>query len=213
MLLRDLRAESLQVILITSATKGEGKSSLSSHLAISLARTGRRTLLVDFDLRSPRSTASSTSRTSPASASCSATRPTLDEVDPAGDGRPRRDPRRPCDAEAIRALGQDSLPASWTELRRALRPDRHRLGPGPPGGRLAPDQPARRRRRALGLPRREPDARPSTPATSGSRPWGSGCSASSSPASRPTVTANRTPTAARLSVEPARRASLQDTPP
>jgi polysaccharide biosynthesis transport protein len=39
--------------MITSASKGEGKSSLSSHLAISLARTGRRTLLADFDLRSP----------------------------------------------------------------------------------------------------------------------------------------------------------------
>ena len=45
MLLHDFRAESLQVILITSAAKGEGKSSLSSHLAISLARTGRRILL------------------------------------------------------------------------------------------------------------------------------------------------------------------------
>ena len=52
-ILRDCRADSLRTIMITSATKGEGKSSLSGHLAISLARTGRRTLLVDFDLRSP----------------------------------------------------------------------------------------------------------------------------------------------------------------
>src|SRR5262249_9653051 len=53
MLLRDFRAESIQVLLISSAAKGEGKSSLSTHLGISLARTGRRTLLIDLDLRSP----------------------------------------------------------------------------------------------------------------------------------------------------------------
>lgn len=52
-LLRDCRSDDLRVVMITSASKGEGKSSLSSHLAISLARTGRRTLLADFDLRCP----------------------------------------------------------------------------------------------------------------------------------------------------------------
>ena len=52
-LLRDCRDGDLRVVMITSATKGEGKSSLSSHLAISLARAGRRTVLVDCDLRSP----------------------------------------------------------------------------------------------------------------------------------------------------------------
>jgi succinoglycan biosynthesis transport protein ExoP len=52
-ILRDCRAEGLRTLLVTSAAKGEGKSSLSGHLAISLARTGRRTLLADFDLRNP----------------------------------------------------------------------------------------------------------------------------------------------------------------
>ena len=52
-LLRDCRADDMRAVMITSATKGEGKSSLASHLAISLARAGRRTVLVDFDLRSP----------------------------------------------------------------------------------------------------------------------------------------------------------------
>ena len=52
-LLRDCHAGNFRVVMITSATKGEGKSSLSSHLAISLARAGRRTVLVDCDLRSP----------------------------------------------------------------------------------------------------------------------------------------------------------------
>ncbi|QDV39693.1 polysaccharide biosynthesis tyrosine autokinase [Tautonia plasticadhaerens] len=52
-LLRASQVEPLQVIMVTSATKGEGKSSLSCHLATSLARAGRRTLLLDCDLRSP----------------------------------------------------------------------------------------------------------------------------------------------------------------
>ncbi len=41
------------VVLITSAVEGEGKTSLASQLAASLAWSGRRTLLVDGDLRKP----------------------------------------------------------------------------------------------------------------------------------------------------------------
>jgi capsular exopolysaccharide synthesis family protein len=52
-LLHAARAEALKVVLVTSATGGEGKTSLSSHLAVSLARAGRKTLLVDCDLRNP----------------------------------------------------------------------------------------------------------------------------------------------------------------
>ena len=42
-----------RVVLITSALSGEGKTSLSCHLATSLARGGRKTLLMDGDLRRP----------------------------------------------------------------------------------------------------------------------------------------------------------------
>ena len=42
-----------KVILVTSATVGEGKTTVSCHLAEGLARNGYRTLLVDADLRSP----------------------------------------------------------------------------------------------------------------------------------------------------------------
>jgi capsular exopolysaccharide synthesis family protein len=42
-----------RVVMVTSAVPREGKTSLSAHLAASLARTGRRTLLVDGDLRVP----------------------------------------------------------------------------------------------------------------------------------------------------------------
>jgi capsular exopolysaccharide synthesis family protein len=40
-------------LLVTSATPGEGKTSLSVHLADSLTRAGFRTLLIDADLRNP----------------------------------------------------------------------------------------------------------------------------------------------------------------
>ncbi len=53
MLLHTASKEKLQIVMITSALAGEGKTSLSSHLAASLARSGRRTLLLDSDLRNP----------------------------------------------------------------------------------------------------------------------------------------------------------------
>jgi polysaccharide biosynthesis transport protein len=43
----------LRTVMVTSAVGGEGKTSLSCRLAASLARTGRRTLLIDADLRNP----------------------------------------------------------------------------------------------------------------------------------------------------------------
>jgi len=53
MLLHQARAEGLQVVMIASAVGGEGKTSVASQLAASLARAWRKTLLVDGDLRSP----------------------------------------------------------------------------------------------------------------------------------------------------------------
>ncbi len=43
-----------RVTLITSSLPGEGKSTVSTNLALATAAQGRRTLLIDFDLRKPR---------------------------------------------------------------------------------------------------------------------------------------------------------------
>ena len=52
-LLHNADPKQRHVIMVSSATSGEGKTTLSAQLALSLARTGRRTVLVDFDLRRP----------------------------------------------------------------------------------------------------------------------------------------------------------------
>src|SRR5262249_43035599 len=52
-LVHTARRESLRILMITSAFGGEGKTMLSSHLAMNLARSRLRTLLIDADLRRP----------------------------------------------------------------------------------------------------------------------------------------------------------------
>ena len=47
------RIGDLRVLMVTSSAEDEGTSSLACHLAASLARSGRKTLLIDFDVRHP----------------------------------------------------------------------------------------------------------------------------------------------------------------
>ncbi len=45
--------QSIKTLLITSSMKGEGKSTVSSNLAVAFAQLGRKVLLVDADFRRP----------------------------------------------------------------------------------------------------------------------------------------------------------------
>lgn len=47
------RQGGLRVLMVASSVGDEGKTALACHLAASLARAGRKTLLIDFDLRRP----------------------------------------------------------------------------------------------------------------------------------------------------------------
>ncbi len=48
-----LHQDDVRVVMVTSAVGGEGKTTVATQLAMSLARAGKRTALVDFDLPRP----------------------------------------------------------------------------------------------------------------------------------------------------------------
>ena len=50
---RRLHKHKAKVLMVTSSIPGEGKSTVSANLAISMAMNGKRVLLVDCDLRNP----------------------------------------------------------------------------------------------------------------------------------------------------------------
>jgi protein-tyrosine kinase len=53
--IRHMETEKKRSFLITSANRGEGKSTVASHLALTVARfRGKKSLIVDADLRRPR---------------------------------------------------------------------------------------------------------------------------------------------------------------
>ena len=92
---------SVKTILVTSATRGEGKSTISSNLAVALAQRGNRVLLIDADMRRP-----SQHNTFP--------REQLVQVEDTGDTTaselpvPRTDARKPGLSEALIHLNSEN---------------------------------------------------------------------------------------------------------
>jgi polysaccharide biosynthesis transport protein len=118
MLLHLTRADGLRVVMVTSAVAGEGKTSLSSQLATSLARSGRKTLLIDADLRNP--AAHRLFDALPAPGCCEVLRQEIDAADaiqPTSVPGLSMLPAGHWDDEVLRVLSQDGIEKLFTRLR------------------------------------------------------------------------------------------------
>lgn len=112
------RTESLRVLMVASALKGEGKTSLACHLATSLARARRRTLLIDCDLRSPAAHRMFDLLSGPGV--CEILRGEVniaDTIQPTVASGPSVIPGGQCDMLAIQSLSQGNLEAIIDEVK------------------------------------------------------------------------------------------------
>jgi capsular exopolysaccharide synthesis family protein len=118
MLLCDDQADAKRILMITSANAREGKTMLASHLAGSIARTGRKTLLIDCDLRRP-----GIHRLFDVSESPGMSEVLRKQIEPADAVRPTRLDNLyilaagKCDREAVEALARQSFPDLLAKLR------------------------------------------------------------------------------------------------
>jgi capsular exopolysaccharide synthesis family protein len=118
-LLHNARREALRVVMITSAVGGEGKTSLATQLASSLARAWRKTLLIDCDLRNPRAHAPFDLPQEPGF--CEALRGEMEfeeAIRPTRLSRLWVLPGGRCDSHALQALAQDEVRAVFERLKR-----------------------------------------------------------------------------------------------
>jgi capsular exopolysaccharide synthesis family protein len=119
-LLRESSVSETRVIMVTSARGGEGKTTLAGHLACSLARAGRKTLLIDCDLRRPAAHQMFEQALQPGLSEV-----LLKEVDLAAAVRPTTAveglwllPAGQWDREVVQALAQNGTAQLFAELRK-----------------------------------------------------------------------------------------------
>jgi capsular exopolysaccharide synthesis family protein len=118
LLLHAASKDGTKIVMVTSAVDQEGKTTVASQLAASLARCGRRTLIVDADIRSPSLHELFDMPAEPGV--CEVLRAEI-ELDDAI--RPTRMPglwllpSGRCDGEAVQALAKDAIGAVFEGLR------------------------------------------------------------------------------------------------
>lgn len=118
-LLHSARRDALRTVMITSAVGGEGKTSLATQLASSLARAWRKTLLIDCDLRNPSVHTPFDLPLEPGF--CEALRGEMEfeeAIRPTSVSRLWVLPAGRCDSHALQALAQDELRAVFERLKR-----------------------------------------------------------------------------------------------
>jgi capsular exopolysaccharide synthesis family protein len=107
-----------RVVLVTSAERGEGKTSLAAHLAASLARSWRKTLLIDADLRGPAAHRVFDLEAEPGFSEALRADADFDAVvRPTALSRLWLLPAGRCDAHAVQALAQDTLGAAVDQFK------------------------------------------------------------------------------------------------
>jgi polysaccharide biosynthesis transport protein len=117
-LLHAARTDAVQIVMVTSATGGEGKTSLASQLAASLARAWRKTLLVDGDLRNPAAHKLFDMPLEPGFSEVLRGEANVGEaVKPTVMGRLSLLPAGHWDAHAVQALAQDNVRATFDEMK------------------------------------------------------------------------------------------------
>jgi capsular exopolysaccharide synthesis family protein len=118
LLLHHARREDLRIIMVTSAMGGEGKTSLSSHLAVSMARSGRKTLLIDCDLRNPSAHKLFNVPLEPGLSSLLRGEATVEDcLHPTQATGLFLMPAGACDADALRMLAQDGVQPVFDRVR------------------------------------------------------------------------------------------------
>ena len=118
LLMHSSRTENLRVIMITSASSGEGKTSLATQLAASLARAWRKTLLIDGDLRKPAVHQVFNVPQEPGFSEVLRNEVTAgDAIKPTSLGRLSVMPAGQFDTHAVQALAQDNMRTLFEQLK------------------------------------------------------------------------------------------------